>query len=382
MLVTLEVGRVAHGGHFIAHSHGMTIFVRGAITGEQVKARITQVKKRIAMAETVEVIQKSTHRVEPPCHYFKEGACGGCDFQHIDLEYQRELKAQVVIDSFRRIAGVDIQVKCLPASEQEDGFHWRTRMDFTLSPSGKVALHPYRSDALVEIVNCKIAETAFVTEEINTHVAKSRLPAFERVRVATDASGELVLSGQVEMQVLGKEFPVSLASFWQPHRKAAQVLVARLMDLLEVREGERILDLYGGVGLFTAFIRDRVGDTGRVSLIESDRSSIHDARSKFKGDRRVQVIEARVEDAIGKIEGCDRIVVDPPRSGLGSTVIRGVVRLAPQQIVYISCDPATLARDSKELIEAGYRLESIEAFDLFPMTEHIESVANFIRPSS
>lgn len=406
--LTLEIERVAHGGHFIAHSKGMTFFVRGAITGEQVIAEVIHLKKRIALAEVVEVITPSVHRVTPPCGYFRERVCGGCDFQHIDLAFQRELKAMVVRDSFSRLAGIDIEVECQPPlqsrdrnGKSEDGFHWRSRMDFTISPGRRLALHPHRSDSLTEVTDCLIADQAMEIESINSlisngidkgfengleHVIKKDiqgdLPSpWDRIRVGVDSDGARRVSPfdkKIMMKVLEKEFLISLGSFWQPHRDAAETLVVKMRSTLQIQAGDSVLDLYGGVGLFTRFMRDDVGDAGHVTLVESDTSALRDARAIFKGDPRVTVVGGKVEEAITRITDAHRIVLDPPRVGVAKGVIEHFARLRPRQILYISCDPATLARDAKSLIGVGYRLESVEAFDLFPMTEHIESVANFI----
>jgi tRNA/tmRNA/rRNA uracil-C5-methylase (TrmA/RlmC/RlmD family) len=383
--LTLDIERIAHGGHFIAHAQGLTIFVRGAIKGERVVAEVTQVKKKIAWAETIEVLTSSPHRREAPCHYFRERACGGCDFQHIDLAFQRVLKAEVVADSFRRIAQMEIEVECLPAHSDVSGLHWRTRMDFTVTPSKRLALHPHRSDSLTEITSCLIAHEAMDLISINTSLERSKIRPWERFRVAVDSDSKVRLSGRdgtVEMKVEKKSFPISIESFWQPHLSAASTLVDQVMELLNVREGDHLLDLYGGVGLFTAFLRDAVGETGKVTLIESDPDAIADAERIFSGDRRVKVSAGRVEQKIKEIENCDLILLDPPRSGVTvgpNGVIAEFQRLRPREILYISCDPATLARDAKALVEAGYEMALIRAFDLFPMTEHIESVAKFIR---
>lgn len=382
----LDVGQIAHGGHFIAHAEGMTIFVRGAITGERVVAEVTQVKRKIALAEVVEVITASEYRVEPPCHFFRENVCGGCDFQHIDLAYQRKLKSQVVMDSFRRIAGLEVSVECLPASVDESGFHWRTRMDFTVAPGGRAALHPYHSDSLTEIDSCLIAREEIDIKSINQVIEQSgnKVSPFSRIRVGTSFDGQLKVSGRdssIEMRVSNKRYPISIDSFWQSHRSAAELLVARARDLLSVRTGDLVLDLYGGVGLFTAFLRDDVGEQGHVILIESDRSAIKDARKLFNKDERVTVMEGRVEERISTIDRCDLVLLDPPRSGMVPAVIAELGRLRPRQILYISCDPATLARDAKALLALGYEMATLEALDLFPMTEHIESVANFIHSS-
>ena len=379
--LTLEIERVAHGGHFISHARGLTFFVRGAITGEEVIAEVTEVKKRIAWAEVVEVIKASEHRKDAPCHYYQAGVCGGCDFQHIDLAFQRELKAQVVMDSFRRIAGMQIEVVCQPASKEETGFHWRTRMDFTMTPSRRLALHPHRSDSLTEITSCLIAREEIEIEQINEVIVSSRNAPMERIRVGVGEGGRVAISTRdraIEMRVGSKRFPISLTSFWQPHSEAASILSEQVENVLKVKEGDRVLDLYGGVGLFTAFLRDRVGDEGSVILMESDPSAIADSRRIFSDDRRVTVIGGRVEQELPRIDSCDLVLLDPPRVGVTKAVIDHLARLRPRQILYISCDPATLARDAKALTEAGYSLAGVDAFDLFPMTEHIESVANFI----
>lgn len=384
-LLTLDIERIAHGGHFIAHARGLTIFVRGAIKGERIVAEVTQVKKKIAWAETIEVLTSSPHRREATCHYFRERVCGGCDFQHIDLAFQRVLKAEVVADSFRRIAQMEIEVECLPAQGDVSGLHWRTRMDFTVTPSKRLALHPHRSDSLTEITSCLIAHEAMDLVSINASLERSKIRPWERFRVAVDSERKVTLSGgdgTVRMNVAKKSFPISIESFWQPHLSAASTLVDQVMELLNTREGDHLLDLYGGVGLFTAFLRDAVGEKGKVTLIESDPDAIADAERIFSGDRRVKVSAGRVEQKIKEIESCDLILLDPPRTGVTvgpNGVIAEFQRLSPREILYISCDPATLARDAKALVEAGYEMALIRAFDLFPMTEHIESVAKFIR---
>ncbi len=383
--LTLDIERVAHGGHFIAHAQGMTIFVRGAITGERVVAEITQLKKRIALAETVEVLSASPHRREAPCHYFRDRACGGCDFQHIDVKYQRELKAEIVVDSFRRIAGMAIEVECFAAKDDASGLNWRTRMDFTVTPSRRVALHPHRSDSLTEITSCLIADEAIDLDQINSNLEKSKVNPWQRLRVGVDSKGKMVISGRdrfSEMKVGEKSFPISIESFWQPHRAAAITLVEEVKELLRFKVRDHVLDLYGGVGLFTAFLRDAVGEDGKVTLIESDPDAISDAKRIFSGDKRVKVIAGKVEEKIRQIESCDLILLDPPRSGVAvgtNGVIAEIKRLQPREVLYISCDPATLARDAKALVEAGFEMALVRAFDLFPMTEHIESVAKFIR---
>lgn len=379
-LVEVEVGVVAHGGHFIAHHDGITIFVRGADTGEQVVVEIDELTKKIARGHVVEVMRPSSNRVTPRCPYYINSACGGCDFQHLTLEHQEELKVKVVADSMKRIGGIDLTPELIEVPG--DGFDWRTRMDFNASPGGRLALHPARSNSLTEISECAIAAREINIEQINLDLEQRQGAWGERMRVGIDASSyvhtTLLKRSRLKHQVLDEIFEVSLESFWQPHRLAPEMLVRELQRSLHGKKGERIFDLYGGVGLFSAFISKMVGESGEVILVESDKSSIKDAQRKFKEASPVKVIESDVKNFLGKEKDVNRIVLDPPRTGAGSAVVKEMVRLAPKQILYISCDPATLARDGKELVSAGYVIESLRVLDLFPNTEHVESVANFI----
>jgi tRNA/tmRNA/rRNA uracil-C5-methylase (TrmA/RlmC/RlmD family) len=389
-IIEIDVGQVAHGGHFIARYQGRVIFVRQAITGERVSVLIEEVSKKVVRASAIAVIKPSPHRKDPECSYFLDRRCGGCDFLHIDLNYQRELKAQVLKDSFKRIAQIDIDPICHSASVDESGLGWRSRMDFTISANKKIALHAPRSHDLTEIKSCLIASPAIDIAKINSEVLKKENPPTgSRLRVSADRDGNLQTYSQskrdlkraislISMKAGGKEFLISPDSFWQPHHRAADLLQERVIQLLQPQVSEHILDLYGGVGLFTAFIKDFVGATGRVTLIESHPSAAADARRIFAEDLNVVVMEMEVLRALKKLKAADQVVIDPPRSGAGASVISELLRLQPKRIIYISCDPATLARDAKALIEGGYRLAQVDGYDLFPMTEHIESVAEFI----
>lgn len=378
--VKVEVGVIAHGGHFIAHHDGLTIFVRGADTGEVVLVEIDEITKKIARGHVVEVERASSNRIEPRCQYYINSACGGCDFQHLTQEHQGELKVKVVADSMKRIGGIDITPESVRVPG--DGFDWRVRMDFDASPGGRLAMHPARSNLLTEINECAIAAKEMDIERINVNLEQKRGAWGERVRVGLDDSGHfrttLVKASRLTHQVFDQRFDVSLESFWQPHRLAPEMLVSELERTLRGEKGERIFDLYGGVGLFSAFISKMVGESGEVILVESDESSIKDAERMFRDSKVVRVITSEVKNFLGHEKQVDRIVLDPPRTGAGSAVVKEMVRLAPKQILYISCDPATLARDAKELVEAGYAIESLRVLDLFPNTEHVESVANFI----
>jgi tRNA/tmRNA/rRNA uracil-C5-methylase (TrmA/RlmC/RlmD family) len=172
-----------------------------------------------------------------------------------------------------------------------------------------------------------------------------------------------------------KVLEVSNDSFWQSHVNAPQVLTEIVSEYANVHSGEHVLDLYGGVGLFTSALIDAVGPTGRIDLVEGSKSETADAKRNFAPHSNVNIVTASVERAITRIDGGDVVILDPPREGAGKEVISELARISPRAIVYVACDPAALARDTTYLQEVGYSLKKMRAFDLFPMTHHIETVA-------
>ena len=188
------------------------------------------------------------------------------------------------------------------------------------------------------------------------------------------------ISGATQLveKAAGFTYQISPRSFWQAHRQAPTTLISEVLSKLELQPGEVVCDLYGGVGLFTASIAKAVGATGKVHLIESDPRAINDAQRIFKGAGNVEIHPGTVEARLPKISNPDVILLDPPRTGAGEEVVMVMTRLHPRSIVYVSCDPASLARDAKLLLASGYRMDHIVGFDLFPQTQHVECVARFI----
>lgn len=384
--VTVDILAPAHGGHFIARHEGQVLFVRHAIPGERVLVEVTSVVSKVTRADVVEVLTPSPHRVVAPCSYARPGGCGGCDFQHIDVAYQRELKAAIVTEQFERLGKIslsDLGLTCeVRGVEPEDGLHWRTRMDFAISDFGKIGLYQHRSKEVQEIDDCLIA-----VEEMDVpSLAAKTFNGDARIEVATSSSRETnvsrggrSLSGPTQLHevVEGMTYTISPSSFWQAHKLAPATLVEHAMELLDVRPGDTVCDLYGGVGLFTGALAQSVGPKGKVHLIESDRRALADATSIFKGYANVQIHSGMVEQLLPKIEKTDLVLLDPPRTGAGELVVLSLLKLRPTTIVYISCDPASLARDAKWITEGGYTMDSIVAFDLFPMTQHVETVVRF-----
>ena len=392
---TLEVGarirvsieKIAHGGHFIARHEGAVIFVRHAIPGEEVLIEITSVGSSFNRGDVVEVFSESSDRVSAPCRYAHRTGCGGCDFQHVSLPRQRQLKADVIAEQFSRIAKMEISVV---VEEVSQPLGWRTRCTAVTNKSGALGFYQARSHKVIPVDDCRILAPEMKYSELARMGAKGD----QRIEISISNNGErsiatansrdespMRLSDGVDIAhytVGDKTFEVSQKSFWQSHKDAPRVLSEAVIQYLEPREGDHVLDLYGGVGLFTGAILPLVGDSGRVDIVEGSKSATADASRNFAANSNVGIVTADVTKAIRRFSSADLVVLDPPREGAGREVISELSRIAPRAIVYVACDPAALARDTGYLRDGGFELEEIRAFDLFPMTHHIECIAKFV----
>ncbi|MGN6779871.1 MAG: class I SAM-dependent RNA methyltransferase [Marmoricola sp.] len=355
-LLELTAGKVAHGGHVVARAEtGQVVFVRHALPGERVRVRVTEDKGSFLRADAVEVVEASPFRVEAPCPLAGPGRCGGCDFQHVELAEQRRLKAAVVREQLQRLAGRDLAVVCEPVPGDLEGLRWRTRMQYVPLPGGARGLRRHRSHEAIEVDDCLLAAPE-----------------------ARDVSAQ----GTVREEVLGRGFDVAADGFWQVHPGAATVLVETVLDQLGPQAGERALDLYAGVGLFSRFLAEAVGEQGAVVAVESDRTATDHARVNLSDHRQAVVVRDRVDRWIRRpslrgqpLTEVDLVVLDPPRAGAKRAVVAPVAALRPRAISYVACDPAALARDVALFAEAGYSLTALRCLDLFPMTHHVECVA-------
>jgi tRNA/tmRNA/rRNA uracil-C5-methylase (TrmA/RlmC/RlmD family) len=386
-----QIGKVAHGGHCVTRYDGRVVFVRHALPGETVRVQITdgRVGDRFLLGDAVEVLQPSEYRVVPACRFAGPGKCGGCDWQHCELTYQRELKAAVVAEQFHRLAGleVDVAVEALPGDEQ--GLRWRTRTEFAIDASGAAGLRRHHSHDVIPLDDCVIS-----TERVIQTGVLDRLWSSATSVDVVDASGEPravtvpLPSGnstvphvteRVDTGDWSAEFRLSARGFWQVHPRAAATFVAHVLRELAPRPGERALDLYAGVGLFALALADAVGPTGAVLAIESDAHAIADAKVNLRARPEIELRRGKVDRALKPLvqQGIrtDLVVLDPPRTGAGKTVIKNVAALAPRAIAYVACDPAALARDVAYARDAGYAIRSLRAFDAFPMTCHVECIA-------
>jgi len=373
----VEVGQIAHGGHCVARlpspveegaqrslvpeeardepsrrARDRVVFVRHALPGERVVISVTEGSDgdRFWRGDAVSVVTPSPDRVSAPCPYAGPGLCGGCDFQHATPAAQRALKADVVREQLARLAGLDLEVS---VEEVPPLLRWRSRMRYVALPGGAHGLHVHRSDEVVEIEDCLID-------------AGTRAPEVESVATKHGT----------------REFRVDPGGFWQSHVEAPRVLVETVLSLVEPSPGEKVLDLYAGVGLFAAYLADAVAPSGRVVAVEGSRLACRDARTNLPASVRVE--HGPVERVLASAydEPFDVVVLDPPREGARRKVVTQIVDRAPRVVAYVACDPAALARDVATFAELGYSLRALRAFDLFPMTEHVECVALLVQTGS
>jgi tRNA/tmRNA/rRNA uracil-C5-methylase (TrmA/RlmC/RlmD family) len=390
-VLELTVGPVAHGGHCVARPpEGRVVFVRHALPGERVRAVVTEERKGYLRADAVEILAASPDRVAPPCPW--AGTCGGCDFQHVRLDVQRELKAAVVREQLVRVGGlapdeVAVEVAALPG---DGGLGWRTRVAYTVDSTGRAGLLRHRSHEVVPVDRCRIA-----------HPGVQAAPVLDRewsdvdsVEVVASAAGDVTLVGphgsvlsgpsKVRERAVGREWTVPADSFWQVHPAAADTLATAVVELLAPRPAERAWDLYGGVGLFAAALAPPLDATGRLTVVEADPRAAAAATRNLRDLTTVTVLRSDVERALAnpRWRSVDLVVLDPPRTGAGRGVVEAIMARTPRAVAYVACDPAALARDVRTFRDAGWRLTGLRGFDLFPMTHHVECVARLEPPDS
>ncbi|SNX96132.1 class I SAM-dependent RNA methyltransferase [Geodermatophilus sabuli] len=403
----VTVGPVAHGGHCVARHEGRVVFVRHTLPGERVVVRVTEDRHPgFCRADAIEVLTPSPERVERPCPYSGPGRCGGCDWQHATPAEQHRLKAAVVREQLLRLAGldVDVVVEELPGGP----LRWRSRARFAVDRSGAPGLRRHRSHDVVLLDDCPIT-----VEPAARAVLGRRWPGAGAVDVAVDSNGTVTTTrldrqgrpqttrvlrpgedgpaqpdGRAARTAAGRDWEVEGTGFWQVHPAAADALVSAVEGFAAVGPGETVLDLYAGAGLFGGALAPGVGTGGRVVCVEADPAACAAAEANLADLPQAEVWQGEV-DAEGLADLIDElgtppdvVVLDPPRAGAGPAVSRVLAGAGPRAVVYVACDPASLARDVAVLGTAGYRLEAVRGFDAFPMTAHVECVALLVQDTA
>ncbi|MEI2276132.1 class I SAM-dependent RNA methyltransferase [Paenarthrobacter ilicis] len=432
--LVVEVGPIAHGGHFVARHEGRVIFVRHGIPGEKVRIRLTDSgdSSRFWRADVVEVLEASPDRVK---HFWKPADAlsswhrggppvGGAELGHISLPRQRELKAEVLAEQLKRLAGVELTTSVEAVGESDDGLGWRTRAGFAVTPQGRLGMHAHRSDVVLPVKDMPLAHPGINelrlwdldlsglarvevavpangsrplvllaplegTSPKRLHSIVSQLPHDVSVASFDPSKGEVLqLRGRTWVQetAAGHQYRVTGEGFWQIHKDAPDTLVSAVSGYLAdggyLYPGAAVADLYAGAGLFTAPLADAVGETGSVLSVEGSPGTSRDARKNLHGQPQVDIVQGRVERVLHQSErSFDALVLDPPRVGAGKAVVKQLMATGPRAIAYVSCDPASFARDLGYFQKGGWQLKSLRAFDLYPHTHHLETVA-LIVPST
>ena len=427
--VQVEVGPVAHGGHCVARHEGRVLFVRHALPGEQVRVRVTSgsAAQRFWRADVVEVLEASPDRVDPPCPWAAPGLCGGCDWQHASLPAQRDLKTAVVREQLDRLGGleVDVEVEQVPVPGRgDDGLAWRTRVQYAVDASGRAGLHEHRSHRVVGIDRCRIA-----ADDVQAlDVPGLRWPGVEGVEAVASGSGERAvvvvplgrrdprvsglpdgtavvlarpgekktvrvrgrawLSEPVDLPAGQVPFRVSAAGFWQVHPRAAATLADVVHEYAGGARGrDRARPVLRRRAVHRRARRRRSGSPGRWCRWSPTARRSRDARRNLHAHPHVRIEHGRTQTVLDHLRDLRRgrprrrRGARPAALGRRSRRRRPGRRPRPRAVVYVACDPAALGRDTGLLAERGYRLDALRAFDLFPMTHHVECVARFVRPT-
>ncbi|WP_280347469.1 class I SAM-dependent RNA methyltransferase [Nocardia neocaledoniensis] len=434
----IRLGPPGHGGFCVGRHEGRVVFVRHGLPGELVRARVTEDRGgSFCRADAVEVIEASADRVPATCPVSGPGGAGCCDFAFATPAAQRALKATVVAEQLRRLAGVEREVSVEPIGDAAETGGWRTRVRLVVDGDGRAGVHRFRSTAVIPDLRCPqpvagaldgvadrrwtpgsdlvvavdgdgvrhIVELAAVPDTAQAGGrpgtprgagrGRGHRPAGRRGPVgddrgavrdraaarksATNAPREewvLAGSGRAVEYVAGRRWELAATGFWQAHRGAAQRYSDLVAEWSGLTPGGRGWDLYSGVGVFAARLAEQTGQTGAVAAVESARSAVADGTTALRDLPWLDLSADRVERWVRKASGTpDVVVLDPPRAGAGKEVVAAVTDADPRRIVHIGCDPASFARDLGLYLDAGYHLADLRAFDAFPATHHVECVA-------
>ncbi len=372
--VVLRADKPAHGGYCVGRLDGQVVFCRYCLPGETVTARVTEDSGRFLRADAL-AVRHDPHpqRRESPCPWFGPDRCGGCSWLHTTPEEQLLLKSQILSETLQRIGGVAEQVPVVSLGLEAG---WRTRMTLHADGEGRLGFHGARSDRIVAVGDCLQAAAELETAALlarqwppgaDVHVSVSDAG---RAVIVRHADGSREADGPQEHvhDVHGRLFTCAVDGFWQSHRLAPEVLVEEVRSLAD--PAATVVDLYAGVGLLGLSLLDE--EVQRLVLVEGDRRAAAHARRNAAGDERVQVIARDVRQ--WRAMPADLVVLDPPRAGAGKDVIRAVADTGAAAVVYVSCEPSTLARDLALFDARGYRPDHLRGFDLFPGTAHVETV--------
>lgn len=403
----LEVTQMAHGGEALGRApDGRVVFVGYALPGERVRVRLTEAHKRWARGVAEAVLHPSPDRVEPPCPHFGPAACGGCQWQHAAYEAQLRYKTEIVREQLRRLGKLD-DAAVEPCLGMDEPWHYRNHVQLHVDEAGRLGFVRADGQGVEPIQTCLIMNAA--VHEL-FHQFEADFPALRRValRGSTRTGDRMVIleteedeppevevdfpvsvvlvlgdgtpvtlvgSPYIYEEVAGRRWRISATSFFQVNTEMADRLVALVREAAAPLYGiETVIDAYAGVGTLGISLAP---EAGHVILVEANPVAVEDARANAADCDNVSWIEGATEEVLPGWDGPhpDLVVLDPPRAGCAPAVLEALVTLRPRKVIYVSCDPATLARDLGRLVRAGFRLGRVQPLDMFPQTYHVECVA-------
>lgn len=375
--VTVRTESIAHGGFAVARNEGMVLFVRLALPNELVRARILKSAPggRSWIAEAIAVIEANPHRITPACSYFKASGCGGCDFQHSTTEYQLEMKKFVLIEQMQRLAKLEVSHLIQTHQLAPKDYNWRSKIRLAPNEAGFLGYRKFRSHEIIQIENCSIA-----VEPVNQKIKLLSQEKFKKEQIFVLQDDAVLCideehDSQMTTELLGIQFLHMTSGFWQSHLQAAEKLASLVLAKVEFQS--QALDLFAGVGVFGRLLLEQK-KISKLDSVEFDQVATKCAIQNFKNFPSARAIRDRAEKFLEKTnQKYDLVILDPPRKGLGVEATRRLAKVAKSQIIYLACDPASLARDTYVLTDLGWRLSQLDLVDAFPQTHHFETVAAF-----
>jgi len=404
-LLSVTIQSLVNGGYGFAHlPDGRALFVPFCLPGETVKVRVIQEKKTHAFGQPIEWLRADPTQIEPRCRHF--GICGGCHFQHIPPELQLTYKKRIFRDTFEHIAGFDAPSE-IPMIPSPQSWNYRNALQFRLSREGRLCFAGWMENTLFQVEDCLLPmpqidrvwrEMDFESSAVERLVMRQNqdgdlmivlhgkandVPALETKTTASivhlDGQEQVVLAGEdhLIMRIGGRCFQVSGGAFFQTNFAVTEALVRAVTELVGSTGSQEVIDLYCGVGLFSAFLADQVK---HISAVESSALACDDFFVNLYEYDHIDLYQGKVEQVLPHMHTTlDCAILDPPRAGMNTKAAEALLKLSPAVIIYVSCNAATLARDAKKLTASGYHLESALLLDMFPQTYHVESVSLFMK---
>lgn len=398
----IQFEKLVYGGDVLGRlPDGRAVFVPFGLPGERAHVRLVEEKHRFARGQITALLQTSSKRIPPRCKHFS--VCGGCHYQHLSYTDQLQAKKEILQDQLIRIGHLKNPL-VYPTVPSPQTWYYRNNVQFHQDAHGRLGFVHAHDGSVLPIDECHLPEVPLnelwpqfdlepipelerlalrlgidseilVTFESQDPQAPDFIVDFDLSVVHLGPGGSILISGEdhVLLEVLGRPFQVSAGSFFQVNTPMAEKMVAYLLEHLPLYPAATILDIYCGVGLFSAFLAERVA---QVVGIEASPYAVYDFETNLDEFDNVVVYEGLAGEVLPLLDlKPDVIIMDPPRAGVELPALEAVLRLHPPVIAYISCDPATLARDIRRLISGGYQLEHVTPFDVFPHTYHIESIS-------